>query len=668
MSEKTKISFSGDEEDPSLPETVFNQYKTGTQFKSSIGDSGMYEQVKKNERFFIGDQWNGLAALNQVKPKHNVIKRIGEYKISNIVSNPVTAVFSFEGVPNCIDINEPLEAKQIVEKMTAVTKKVNAAEAANSAEQKTSDSSNQDNEQKSSGLVPIDYGTELRCVSDALTAHFKSTWERLKMDKKTQTGAKKAYISGAFVLYSYWDGTIKTGQYADYDRKTEITGDIDCEILDITNVYFGEPTEVSVQDQPYIIIAQRKSADELKREAKNNGISQDEIDQIDNDNDTSYSAGNQNDNDNSYYKKATVLTKLWKEYDDSGNFKIMAVKVTQNATVKEAWDIGLPIYPLAIFQWDETDNNIYGHSEVTELIPNQIAINKMRAFEILAMMYMGIPKIIYNEDVITQTITNNPGEIIKIRGNNSDVQNAFRFVNPAQVSPNWDTAQQSMIDNSMSLAGATDTALGDVRPDNTSAIIAVREAAALPLQPILTRYYSFVEDIAEIWATMFIYLYGKRSLKIEENGSTYYAPFDGDRYKDMVLSVNIDVGQSSIWSVSTVISTLDKLLQSGIITPSQYVERIPDGFIPNRQALLRYLQQKEEQQQQLAIQQATQTSNTGQAQQTNQNSGQASQSSQGQQPMNLDEMLSQLSPDELQAANENPNVVYDNLKDVLPQQ
>ena len=39
-----------------------------------------------------------------------------------------------------------------------------------------------------------------------------------------------------------------------------------CEVLDVENVYFGDPTLDSVQDQPYIIIAQRKSVEELRRE------------------------------------------------------------------------------------------------------------------------------------------------------------------------------------------------------------------------------------------------------------------------------------------------------------------------------------------------------------------------------------------------------------------
>jgi len=59
-----------------------------------------------------------------------------------------------------------------------------------------------------------------------------------------------------------------------------------------------------------------------------------------------------------------------------------------------------------------------------------------------------------------------------------------------------------VIDMAISLTkdvtGATDAALGDVRPDNTSAIIAVRETAAVPLKLQEHSYHQFIEDYVRI--------------------------------------------------------------------------------------------------------------------------------------------------------------------------
>ena len=38
------------------PKAIFAEYEEGKTYKASIGQLGIYEQSKKNERFFTGDQ------------------------------------------------------------------------------------------------------------------------------------------------------------------------------------------------------------------------------------------------------------------------------------------------------------------------------------------------------------------------------------------------------------------------------------------------------------------------------------------------------------------------------------------------------------------------------------------------------------------------------------
>ena len=76
---------------PWEPEQIFEEYETGRTFKSGLGRKGLYEQGKINERFYIGDQWHGARCGND-RPlvRHNVIKRIGDYNMAVVASNPVT--------------------------------------------------------------------------------------------------------------------------------------------------------------------------------------------------------------------------------------------------------------------------------------------------------------------------------------------------------------------------------------------------------------------------------------------------------------------------------------------------------------------------------------------------------------------------------------------------
>ena len=106
--------------------------------------------------------------------------------------------------------------------------------------------------------------------------------------------------------------------------------------------------------------------------------------------------------------KVTVFTKFYKEWDDKGNsYKVMCVKTTEKVTVREAWDLKIRLYPFASFVWERRRNSAYGDSEVTYLIPNQIAINRMITASVWAVMSMGMPIMLVNGDIVTQSeITN----------------------------------------------------------------------------------------------------------------------------------------------------------------------------------------------------------------------------------------------------------------------
>ena len=60
----------------------------------------------------------------------------------------------------------------------------------------------------------------------------------------------------------------------------------------------------------------------------------------------------------------------------------------------------------------------------------------------------------------------------------------------------------------------------------------------------------------------------------------------------MPFILKLDVGASSYYSEIASLQTLDNLLMNGHITPVQYLERIPDGNIPRRRALIEELKQQ----------------------------------------------------------------------------
>ena len=67
-------------------------------------------------------------------------------------------------------------------------------------------------------------------------------------------------------------------------------------------------------------------------------------------------------------------------------------------------------------------------------------------------------------------------------------------------------------------------------------------------------------------------------------------PFDGDRYKDLLISTRIDVGASSLWSEVQSIRTLDNLFDRQVIDVIQYLTRLPKGTVPNVNGIIRDMQ------------------------------------------------------------------------------
>jgi len=262
--------------------------------------------------------------------------------------------------------------------------------------------------------------------------------------------------------------------------------------------------------------------------------------------------------------------------------------VCRGVTVRADWDIGVRVYPLAKFAWERRKNCAYGESEITYLIPNQIAINRMLTASVWAVMMMGMPMMVVNGDIVSQPISNEPGQIIKVYG---DVQGAIRYVDPPQFAPAFDNNITSLIHNTLTQSGANDGALGDLAPHNTSAIIAVREAAMMPMQTVQHRFYAFLEDIARIWAEFWITQYGDRSLKIQDGDGVWYLPFDSARYRDLIVNARVDVGASTLWSESESVRTLDNLFSREVIDAVQYLKRLPRGTVPDVGGLIRELEQ-----------------------------------------------------------------------------
>lgn len=75
------------------PQDVAKEYEDDKSFKSGLD---LYENVKRNNNFYHGKQWEGLKAPAIEKPVFNVIKPSVNYLTSMLVTDDIGVKCEFE--------------------------------------------------------------------------------------------------------------------------------------------------------------------------------------------------------------------------------------------------------------------------------------------------------------------------------------------------------------------------------------------------------------------------------------------------------------------------------------------------------------------------------------------------------------------------------------------
>jgi hypothetical protein len=495
------------------------------------------DTVRVNENFFIGKQWEGVISNGLPTPVFNFLKRVCCFTVATITSDNIKVNASpLSATPNTTSLVEPVRI--INEELDALTELNN---------------------------IP------------SLMREF----------------ARNAAVDGDGCLYTWWDPDAETGQ----DAK----GCIRTEIVENLRVHFGNPNDRDVQSQPWIILERREIISAAQAEAKENGF------------ETWRNIGGDGDNTNPDAAKETTdkVTTILLFWRDTKTRHIWAYKCARGSSIREPWDLGIKLYPISWLNWDYIQDCFHGQAMITGLIPNQIFVNKLWAMSQLSLMTTAFPKVVYDATRVGKW-DNRIGAAIGIQG--GDVNNVAKIIDPASISPQISQFIQLAVEETEQSLGATSVALGDTRPDNTSAIIALQRAASTPSEITKQNLYKSIEDLYRIYIEFMGEYYGKRYVDMttpeevrqvydfigQETPAEIPMQFDFSQLKDMPMHIKLDIGASSYYSEIASIQTLDNLLKMGKIDTIQYLERIPDGYIPGRRELINEL--KEQQRNAMAMQ------------------------------------------------------------------
>lgn len=432
-------------------------------------------------------------------------------------------------------------------------------------------------------------------VCDLLNKKSARMWENDNRDYKLRLITKIAAINDEAPVYLEYDK----------EKKQTIIN-----ILSKNDIYFGNENNSDIQSQPYILIKQRMPLINARELAKRNKVPDEEIKQILGDGETFEESG-----ESAKYEKDDMVTIITKLYKKDG--KVYFSKSAKTVIIKKETNSGLNLYPIAHLIWEEKEGSARGEGEVRGLIANQIEVNKILTRRVVVTKSTAFPIKAVNTKFIS-----NPNEINTIGGTlktNSetaiDINKIFAITQPAQMSPDVEKLQRDLIDTSRALAGASESATGDVKPDEASgkAILAVQQASQLPLVEQIGTVKRFIEDIARIELDMII-AYNPEGIKIEEEvedeftGEKTYELVDipGSVLQELKASVKVDITPVSAYDRYAQELSLENLLKAGWFAPQNigqlksYVEVLPDNSTMPKQRILAMIKKQEEEQKRIA--------------------------------------------------------------------
>lgn len=498
------------------------QYEKGKEYKRRIG---LYETVRKNERFYRGDQWQYGEGKDLPRPVFNIIHRVMNYLICSVASSNVSLRFTDENLPFAKSEAESEVIRKGVEVMSQ-----NAA----------------------------------------------YRWHKDGMDRKMLRLLTDAAITGDGAVYCYWDSSVRTPQ--------EFDGDITTELIDNVNIFPADVNRADIQSQEYIILAGRTSVHALRREARAAGVSEEEIKKIIPDNEREMQSGDmaRYELEGDEEAKATYIIKFWRE-----DGRVVFEKSTRDCVIRRG-QTDCRLYPIAYLNWIPRKNSFHGESPISSLIPNQKFINRAYAMVMKHMTDTAFSKIVYDKSKIPEW-SNEVGEAIAAFGG-GNVADSVSVVGVGEMQAGYMELIESAVNLTKELMGATDSALGNLEANNTSAILALQETSRIPLEQIRSAYYRLIEDIANIWADMMCAYYpSDRLLPCYSRGELSAQKIEFSAIKNDVLCAEAEISELSRFSSVSVQNMLDKLLDGGYIGADEYVKRLPLGAVIDRDGLLELL-------------------------------------------------------------------------------
>lgn len=508
---------------------VYEKYRRGQEFKHRMRPKDQYQMIDECIAFYNGDQWRGSQAGDgNPKPVLNIEKLIINRKIAEI--RPYEAVLRF---------------------------RIDSLPRGHQA------------------------GPYISAVQDALNGIVAAKWNVLSMNTFALESCLEAAIQGMAVAHTFWDTEFETFAA---DAAEEVKGDFRTELLPAANLYLGNPNSPEIQSQPYLIVAMRKPVSAIRALCRSmgNGAAAGKIRP---DEDSETQVGANRDNTPERDPENALATLLY--YFERRDGQVRMTVCTRDVVLTKEKNLRLTRYPIAVYLWSKQENLGYGLPECYDIHKNQVAVNRAIGYAIKNLMLNGSPKLLYDNTRI-RAFSNQIGGTQPVNG---DVAGAARFVEPPRVGGESIEIIEYLIRRTLESKGMTDALMGNQRADNARALAIAQAQAVLPLKLEQERFYQYMKDIALNWLDFIRNYYDiKRVVRIpNRRGEERMVDISGDLFREMPISVSVDVGRGGEWSEMAMSESILEMIKGGQISTLAGFEMLPSRYFSNKEAVLSVL-------------------------------------------------------------------------------
>ena len=161
---------------PVTERLVWDRFCQAVEFKRQIG---LYDTVRTNENYFIGNQWEGVQAKGLPTPVFNFLKRVVLFQVATITSDNMT-----------------LQAAPL--------------------------------------LPPAQFpARRLEEITEVLNGQFAALFESARLTTRIRELMRNSAVDGDGCMYFCFDPDVENGQ--------PVKGEIQAEVVENTRVHFGNP-------------------------------------------------------------------------------------------------------------------------------------------------------------------------------------------------------------------------------------------------------------------------------------------------------------------------------------------------------------------------------------------------------------------------------------------